>query len=75
MKPNQPIHSMPVPMAVMVTLCGAPTDLRLPSISAQTSAAIPELMCTTVPPAKSSAPLLKMKPAWLLATSPAAASV
>ena len=28
--------------------------MRLPSISAHTSADTPELMCTTVPPAKSS---------------------
>ncbi len=58
-------------MAVMVTLCGAPTDLRLPSTRAQTRAAMPELMCTTVPPAKSSAPLWKMKPAWVSARAPA----
>src|SRR5674476_787660 len=56
LKPNQPIHSRPVPIAVIIRLCGGiatlPKPLRGPSISAATSAAIPALICTTVPPAK-----------------------
>src|SRR5674476_1026423 len=52
LKPNQPIHSMPVPIAVIIRLCGGiatlPKPLRGPSISAATSAAIPALICTTV---------------------------
>jgi hypothetical protein len=34
----------------------------LPMISTATSADIPALICTTVPPAKSSAPMLRRKP-------------
>src|SRR6476620_5327776 len=60
LKPNQPTHSMAAPRTVYVMLCGAifsrqkPT--RLPSKSAQIKAETPELICTTVPPAKSIAP-------------------
>ena len=36
--------------------------MRGPSTSAPTSAAIPALMCTTVPPAKSSAPMREESP-------------
>ena len=49
--------------------------MRLPTISAPTRPAIPALMCTTVPPAKSSAPFWNRKPAVASAASPAAASV
>src|SRR3569833_2699560 len=77
LKPNQPIHNMPVPTAVRSKLCGAmwvlPIPLRRPSISAHTSAAIPELMCTTVPPTKSNKPFWNRKPAWPLAVSAATA--
>src|SRR5688572_9127567 len=59
LKPYQPTHSMPVPIMVSTMLCGAkfslPKPLRLPTISASTSADQPEDMCTTVPPAKSMA--------------------
>ena len=37
--------------------------MRLPTMKAPTRPAIAALMCTTVPPAKSSAPIWKMKPA------------
>jgi hypothetical protein len=58
LKPNQPTHSSEAPITVSVRLCGAidslPKPWRLPSISAVARPAIPALMCTTVPPAKSS---------------------
>ncbi len=62
LKPNQPNHSRAVPRAVMVRLCGCissePRPFRLPITSTQHSAATPEMMCTTSPPAKSSAPIV-----------------
>ena len=39
------------------------TVLRLPMTIEPTSPAMPALMCTTVPPAKSSAPIWKIRPA------------
>src|SRR5665213_123929 len=58
LKPNQPTHSNEAPITVSVRLCGAifslPSPWRLPSISAVARPAMPALMCTTVPPAKSS---------------------
>ena len=46
-----------------------PYPSRLPSTSAMTSAETPELMCTTVPPAKSSAPPAKPFPDWPVLTN------
>src|SRR4051812_40759964 len=58
LKPNQPTHSMAAPNAVYVRLCGGmgsrPKPIRLPINKAQINADTPELICTTVPPAKSS---------------------
>src|ERR1035441_10193393 len=58
LKPNQPTQSNPVPIRLSTTLCGGigsrGEPRRLPKTHAQTSAETPELMCTTVPPAKSS---------------------
>src|SRR5262245_39826482 len=57
LNPNQPTHKRHAPMKLNTRLCGGmgcfgkPT--RLPIYSAQTSADTPEVMCTTVPPAKS----------------------
>src|SRR5260370_39300672 len=57
LNPNQPTHSRQAPMKLSTRLCGGigclgkPT--RLPRYSAQTSADTPDVMCTTVPPAKS----------------------
>src|SRR5262249_41539835 len=57
LNPNHPTHSRHAPMKLSTKLCGGigcfgkPT--RLPMYSAQTSADTPEVMCTTVPPAKS----------------------
>src|SRR5882672_5800967 len=54
LKPNQPTHNSEAPIMVRTMLCGGPVSLRLPSISAAIRPAVPELTCTTVPPAKSS---------------------
>ena len=60
LKPNQPNHSRPAPSATSGTLCGFIASrgqpIRLPSTRATARAAAPALMCTAVPPAKSSAP-------------------
>ena len=57
LKPYQPTHSMPVPMAQTTMLCGdmfsLPKPMRLPRIKQRIKADQPEDMCTTVPPAKS----------------------
>src|SRR3954466_559903 len=62
LKPNHPTHSSAAPITESTTLCGViavrPNPMRGPSTSAQISADTPELTCTTVPPAKSSAPKL-----------------
>ena len=66
LKPNQPNQSSPAPSTVNGTLCGTsgarPKSRRLPSMIAATSAEMPALMCTTVPPAKSSAPSVCSQP-------------
>src|SRR5215470_11100191 len=54
LKPNQPTHSSEAPMNVSTMLWGGAVSLRLPSTSAAIRPATPALMCTTVPPAKSS---------------------
>src|SRR5262245_359239 len=67
LKPNQPTHRRAAPIRVMVSECGGiaslPKPTRLPTNSAPTRPAMPALMCTTVPPAKSSAPHWKARPA------------
>src|SRR4029077_13037362 len=66
LNPNQPTQRSEAPITVSTRLCGAMGSLlnptRLPRASAQASAAIPELMCTTVPPAKSSTPAVAPQP-------------
>src|SRR6266850_43528 len=66
LNPNQPTHSIAEPITAKGRLCGAigtfPYPPRLPMISTATRAEIPALMCTTVPPAKSNAPMLRRKP-------------
>ena len=66
LKPNQPNQSSPAPRSVMGILVGSnvcwPKPTRLPITSASASAPKPALMCTTVPPAKSSAPRSIRKP-------------
>src|SRR5260370_12602566 len=65
LKPNQPTHSREAPIIVSTTLWAGPVSVRLPSMMAAISPAVPELTCTTVPPAKSST--LKLKVGVLLA--------
>src|SRR5580765_252313 len=58
LKPNHPTHSRQAPIKLSTTLCGGicsfgyPT--RFPRYKAHTSAETPDVMWTTVPPAKSS---------------------
>src|SRR5271154_7476439 len=54
LKPNQPTQRSAAPMKVSTILCAGPVLLRLPNMMAHISPATPALMCTTVPPAKSS---------------------
>src|SRR5512136_465546 len=60
LKPNQPNQRSAAPRIVMGILFGSiaylPKPTRFPITSATARAANPELMCTTVPPAKSTAP-------------------
>ena len=60
LKPNQPNQRSAAPATVSGRLCGGmgsrPYPRRLPMTRAAARAEIPELMCTTVPPAKSRAP-------------------
>src|SRR6478735_6506493 len=57
LKPYQPTQSMPVPTIQRTIECGGigslPKPWRLPRIKQSTSADQPEVMWTTVPPAKS----------------------
>ena len=66
LKPNQPTQSMPAPVTVMVMLCGISRPpgkpWRGPMTIAATTAATPAVMCTTVPPAKSSSPISNSQP-------------
>ncbi len=66
LNPNQPNHSRPAPSSTNGTLCGRIGSLRkpirLPSTRHSASAAAPALMCTAVPPAKSSTPQLASQP-------------
>ena len=66
MKPNQPTHSIAAPAMVMPGLCGGITWLgkprRAPIVSAQTSAATPAEVWTTMPPAKSITPSVASQP-------------
>src|SRR5205823_5260648 len=59
LNPYHPTQSIPVPIMQSTMLCGAmfsfPKPSRLPRIKQRTSADQPEVMCTTVPPAKSMA--------------------
>src|SRR5437763_3568409 len=57
LKPNQPTHNRAAPIIVYVRLCGGigslPKPNRRPTSNAQTSPVTPDLIWTTVPPAKS----------------------
>src|SRR5688572_10623978 len=67
LKPYQPTQSMPVPTMQSTMLCGGigvfPNPIRGPRMTHSTSADHPELMCTTVPPAKSIALIVPAAPA------------
>src|ERR1700730_12149140 len=58
LKPKHPTHSKHAPIKLSTKLCGGigclGNPVRLPRYSAHTNADTPELMVTTVPPAKSS---------------------
>ena len=60
LKPNQPNHKRPAPSITSGRLCGRigifPNPTRFPNTRANAKPAAPALMCTAVPPAKSSAP-------------------
>ena len=79
LKPNQPNHSSEAPIIVIGRLPGAiaslPKPTRLPITYAPTRPAMPALMCTTVPPAKSSAPHCQMRPALAFVASTTFAAV
>ena len=66
LNPNQPTQSNPAPVIVMVMLCGGMgcdgNPCLGPITMAATSAATPAVMCTTVPPAKSSRPISLSQP-------------
>src|SRR6266536_185272 len=66
LKPNQPNQSMPAPSSVSGSECGGMGSFgqwrRRPTTSASATPAMPALRCTTVPPAKSSAPSLNSQP-------------
>src|SRR5450830_1388653 len=79
LKPNQPTHSREAPIMVIVSECGAidsrPRPTRLPIMTAPTKPAIAALICTTVPPAKSSAPFWNNQPEAAVSLSEEAASM
>src|SRR5438132_562285 len=79
LNPNQPTHSSDAPIKVMVSECGGmasrPNPTRLPTMTAPTSPAMPALMCTTVPPAKSMAPHWNARPALACTAASAASAV
>jgi hypothetical protein len=79
LKAYQPAQSRPAPSSVSGTLCGLrswPNIADLPSTIATASAAAPALMCTAVPPAKSTAPsvLAIQPPIELSVTTPSNAN-
>src|SRR3972149_2137002 len=66
LNPNHPNQSRAAPMTTSVILCGGIGSLLYPILFPITRAAanaeIPELICTTVPPAKSRAPMFLIHP-------------
>src|SRR5688572_13296786 len=79
LKPNQPTQSRQAPIMVSVRLCGGidsfPYPIGLPMTYAPTRPATPALICTAVPPAKSSAPFCHSQPAAAVTASRLCASV
>ena len=66
LKPNHPNHSSAAPMTVVGMLCGSmgsvPNPRRAPMTRATARAETPAVMCTTIPPAKSRAPIWASHP-------------
>ncbi len=71
LNPNQPNQSKPAPNIIMGRLCSDASCLTPwaflnpnlgPTIRAAAKAAMPEFICTTVPPAKSKAPISNNHP-------------
>ncbi len=65
LKPNQPNHKSPVPIAAAIKLFGCIpclATLRLPKTKILAKAAKPAVVWITVPPAKSTKPHLDRKP-------------
>src|SRR5579884_3659603 len=66
LKPNHPNQSSPVPRATKGRLCGSvfssALSLRFPTMKTEASAAMPADRCTTMPPAKSTAPMVARNP-------------
>src|SRR6186713_3154228 len=67
LKPNQPNHNSPVPINTYGTFAGgislfSTCDFLLFKTMAPANAAQPAVICTTVPPAKSQAPILARNP-------------
>ncbi len=66
LKPNHPNQSRAAPMTVVGMLCGSigsvPKPLRTPMTIATAMAETPAVMCTTMPPAKSRAPICCSQP-------------
>src|SRR5512145_1837328 len=66
LKPNHPNQRMAAPSTVIGRLWGAmfsvPNPFRLPTTSAAARAPAPDVIWTTVPPAKSSAPRFRIHP-------------
>ena len=60
LKPYQPNQRRPVPSATSGMECGPlSATFRRPTYSTDASAAMPAMLCTTMPPAKSSTPQLR----------------
>src|SRR5262249_17620022 len=66
LNPNQPTHNIAAPTTANGRLWGGvgtvPNPTRFPMMSTATNAEIPELIWTTVPPAKSNAPIVRSQP-------------
>ncbi len=60
LNPNQPTQSIAVPISVSARLCGGSIECgnprRAPTMTAATRAAVPAVIWTTAPPAKSMTP-------------------
>ena len=63
LNPYHPNHSKPVPSATSGMLCGPRSAVcRFPTYSTDAKAAMPAMLCTTMPPAKSFTPHCCRKP-------------